>query len=203
MTELLPAGDSMPAQNLTFIDFLLDETGSMSSCASATRAGFNKFVSDQRENGETCYLTLAKFDSASIRVPYENLDVHMVPSLEFYPNAATNLYDCIGKRLENVLSQDRRGKSLFIILTDGHDNASHLYTQDSARNIIIRAQNEGVVVVYMGPSDNAMTIGEQLGIPSGNIFPFETTNMETTMETLSSSTKAFTTGKATSDNFFA
>lgn len=205
MTEQSSADAFASAQTpITFIDFLLDETGSMGSCAGATRAGFNGFVKEQREAGLPCYLTLAKFDSSSVRVPYENLDIGMVPPLDFYPNASTNLYDCIGERLTRVMEQERQGKSLFIILTDGGDNASRSYNIDTARGVIEQAQASGVVVVYMGPSSNAYAIGEKLGVPQGNIFPFETAHMEETMQTLAASTRAFTAGSTiSSDNFFA
>ncbi len=73
------ASDELTIPNLTFIDFLLDETGSMGSCANATMIGYDDFVAAQRSEGGECYLTLAKFDSSSIRTPYENLPISMVP----------------------------------------------------------------------------------------------------------------------------
>jgi len=193
--------DACPELPPFFIEFLLDETGSMGSCLPATKAGFNNFVESQRGAGQ-CYLTLAKFDSSGVKVPYENLDINMVPSLSFFPGSMTNLYDCIGTRLSAILSSPREGRTLFVIMTDGGDNASRTHTCSSARSLIEQAQNEGIVVVYLGPSSDALRVGSDLGIPEGNIKPFDTSNMEEVMTTVSAATTAFRAGATSDANFF-
>ena len=197
------ASDELTIPNLTFIDFLLDETGSMGSCANATMIGYDDFVAAQRSEGGECYLTLAKFDSSSIRTPYENLPISMVPPLSFHPGASTNLYDCIGDRLSAVLSQHRYGKSLFVIMTDGGDNASRTYNVESARTLIQQAQDNGVVVVFLGPNDSALDVGTRLGIPTGNIKSFHTHKMRETMTDLTNATTAFRAGTSDAKSFFA
>jgi hypothetical protein len=197
------ASDELTIPNLTFIDFLLDETGSMGGCSDATMIGFDDFVAAQRTEGGECFLTLAKFDSTSIRTPYENLPITMVPPLSFHPGASTNLYDCIGDRLSAVLEQARYGKSLFVIMTDGGDNASRRYTIESAATLIQQAQDNGVVVVFLGPNDSALTVGTKLGIPTGNIKSFHTTKMRETMNDLTNATTAFRAGTSDAKSFFA
>ncbi len=187
----------------TFIDFLLDETGSMSSCSNATRVGFDDFVKEQQTQPGACFLTLSKFDSDSIRTPYENLPIAMVPPLSFHPGQMTNLYDCIGMRLKAVLDQARPGRSLFVIMTDGGDNQSRTYTIETARDLVVRAQDSGIVVVFLGPNDSALTVGTKLGIPTGNIKSFHTDKMAETMGNLTSATKAFRAGTADNSNLFA
>jgi hypothetical protein len=201
-TSLGVALDAHPETSPFFIEFLLDETGSMGSCLPATKAGFNNFVESQRGTSGQCYLTLAKFDSSGVKVPYENLDINMVPSLSFFPGSMTNLYDCIGSRLTSILDSPREGRILFVIMTDGGDNASSSYNCSSTRTLIERAQNEGVVVVYLGPSNDALRVGRDLGIPEGNIKPFDTSNMEETMNTVSAATTAFRAGSTSDANFF-
>ena len=197
------ASDELTIPNLTFIDFLLDETGSMGSCANATMIGYDDFVTAQRNEGGECFLTLAKFDASSIRTPYENLPIEMVPPLSFYPGSSTNLYDCIGDRLTAVLNQDRFGKSLFVIMTDGGDNASRRYTIETARTLIEQAQDNGVVVVFLGPNDSALDVGTRLGIPTGNIKSFHTDKMRETMSDLTNATTAFRAGSTDAKSFFA
>lgn len=198
-----PASDELTIPNLTFIDFLLDETGSMQTCADATMIGFDDFVATQRTGGGECFLTLAKFDSTAIRTPYENLPISMVPPLSFHPGSTTNLYDCIGDRLVRVLEQDRYGKSLFVIMTDGGDNASRRHSVESAAILIQQAQDNGVVVVFMGPNDSALTVGTRLGIPTGNIKSFETDRMRETMNDLTQATTAFRAGTTSAESFFS
>jgi hypothetical protein len=195
--------DELTIPNLTFIDFLLDETGSMQSCANATMIGFDDYVAAQKSEGGECFLTLTKFDSTSIRTPYENLPISMVPPLSFHPGSTTNLYDCIGDRLAATLSQDRYGKSLFVIMTDGDDNASLRFTIESARTLIQQAQDNGIVVVFMGPDDTALNVGSKLGIPTGNIKSFHTDKMRETMSDLKAATKAYRAGNTDAKKFFA
>lgn len=195
-----PQGSSVP---FTFINFLLDETGSMTSCARATEIGFDDFVATQKNEDGECFLTLAKFDSRGIRVPYIDLPIGMVPPLSFHPGATTNLYDCIGERLAVVLEAPPEGKSLFVIMTDGGDNASHTYDINSARALVEKAQEAGVVVVFLGPDDSALTVGERLGIPKGNIKSFHTDKMRETMSDLTVATTAFRAGTSDSKSFFA
>lgn len=193
--------DASPS-DVTFIDFLLDETGSMGSCANQTKTGFNEFVASQREAEGYCFLTLAKFDSSGIRVPYENLDVNLVPNLSFYPGAATNLYDCIGLRLKQAIEQKREGKSLFVVLTDGDDNSSREYNLEKVKSLVQEASDHNITVIYMGPKNNAYDIGTKMGIQEGNIFPFNTSEMSKSMETLTVATRAFRAGE-TSGTFFS
>lgn len=193
----------MASTPVTFIDFLLDETGSMSGFEAATIAGFRDFVNTQKELGGECYLTLSKFDSSSIRTPYVNLSIDMVPTLTFYPGASTNLYDVIGDRLTDVLAQNREGRSLVVILTDGGENASRRHNLDSVRSLITQATQREIVVVYLGPSNSALQVGHNLGIPEGNVKAFEVANIGETMTTLANATKAFrSAATASTSNFF-
>ncbi len=186
----------------TFINFLLDETGSMQSCKQATIDGYSDYIASLRD-GNACYVTLAKFDSTGIRTPYIDLAVEMIPRLTFYPGQMTNLYDCIGDRLSQTLDQAQSGKSLFVIMTDGQDNHSRTHTISSAHDLIVRAQDSGIVVVFLGPSDTALDIGAKLGIPAGNIKSFRTDKMRETMADLTSATTAFRAGTTSDTKFFS
>lgn len=193
---------SVQASNITFIDFLLDETGSMSSCRQATIDGYSDYIESLKQDSQACYLTLCKFDSNGLRTPYVNLAVEMIPRLSFYPGSMTNLYDCIGERLSEVLDQERSGKSLFVIMTDGGDNSSTRYNINTARDLILHAQDRGVVVVFLGPNDSALDVGAKLGIPTGNIKSFHTDKMRETMDDLTVATTAFRAGTSSAANFF-
>lgn len=183
----------------TFIDFLLDETGSMSTCYGQTKSGYDNFVKSQNDGVAPCYISLCKFDSSGLRIPYENIEVSMVPSLSFHPNAMTNLYDCIVNRLTARLENLPDGNSLFVIITDGDDNASRSSIRD-VRDVIEKANSLGVMMVYLGP-ENSKKIGIEMGILEENIQTFDTTDMEKTMATVSNSTRAYRSG--TAGGFFA
>ena len=179
---------------ITFIDFLLDETGSMRLCAAETRAGFDAFVAAQAAVVGECFLTLSTFDSTGVRTPYENLRIDAVLPLSFFPGEMTNLFDCMGERLAAVMDQRREGTSLFVVMTDGDDNASAFWTMESVRDLVVRAQDQGVVVLFLGPPGQAMEVGSGLGIPAERVRPFDTAQMRETMDEVSAVVTAFRSG---------
>ena len=186
----------------TFIDFLLDESGSMKSCLNQTVAGFNNFIKDQASQNGECYITLTKFTTTT-KTPYENLDIALAPELTFSPSGGTKLFDAVIDRLERIIPSLRKDTiSLFVIMTDGEDIGSTRSITE-ARGIISRAQSAGMVVVYLGPSSTALAVGENLGIPQGNIKPFDTSDMANTMTTLNQATTAFRSGSTSGQTFFA
>jgi hypothetical protein len=199
------ARDTAVVENtdVTFIEFVLDETGSMQSCYDATLIGYDDFVAEQRKQIGACYLTLSKFDSMGIRTPYENLPIEMVTPLTFEPGQMTNLYDTIEVRLAAALGAFTTGKALFVIMTDGADNQSRPDAIDRARDLIIRAQDSGMAVLFLGPTDSALNVGKRLGVHDGNIKSFHTTKMRETMRDVSTATKAFRAGTADNTNLFA
>jgi hypothetical protein len=192
----LPADAMIASTNQpTFIDILLDETGSMSSCHSATVTGFNAFVAEQREIEGSCYLTLTKFDAQNLKTPYQNLRIEAVPELTFFPGGGTNLYDVVGQRVGEVLRQNRQGRSLVVVITDGDENCSKTFrTADSVKAVISAAISQGVTFLYYGAGSRAKQTALAMGFPDNSIEVFDTRHMGETMKTASAKTRAFRVG---------
>jgi hypothetical protein len=192
MTAL--SADAIHASNNqpTFIDILLDETGSMGSCHASTVDGFNKFVGEQREVPGRCYLTLTKFDTQGLRTPYEYLSIDMVPDLTFYPGASTNLFDVVGKRVSALLASPPPGRALVVVITDGEENASREFrTPEQVREVVNRALEAGITFLYFGAGHRARQTAEQMGFPASVINEFDTKRMAQTMNKISAQTTAF------------
>jgi hypothetical protein len=198
----------------TVIEFLLDETGSMSSWHRPTVSGFNAFIKEQRTQSDTCLLTLTKFDTSGLKTPYADIDVSMVPSMTnemFCPGGGTNLRDAIIERasaLEQRLSSwTIRPNVVMVVLTDGEDTSSRR-SENEVRNLIKAKEADGWTFVYLGATSNALQIASRLGFQTGNSKQFEATEMEDTMTTLARATTAFRAGRAetkaavASDDFF-
>jgi hypothetical protein len=190
---------TLPCAAPTIIEFLLDETGSMSSCKEATVAGFNDFLSEQKNQGGDCLLTLTKFDTSGIRTPFVDLDIQMVPQMEmdwFIPRSSTNLRDTIGRRIsslkERLATWKTKPNVLFVVMTDGGDNASREYTEAAVQSALsLYMQEDGWTFVYLGANQSAEHIGSKLGFPPGNIKSFATAKMRETMQGLARATTAY------------
>lgn len=212
MTISVPAAS--PA-GTTLIEFLLDETGSMNSCRAQTILGFNGFVVEQR-TGALCFLTLTKFDTAGQRTPYVDLDINLVPLLTtdtYTPAQGTNLYDTIALRIASLEARlltcwTAPPHVLFVIMTDGQDNASRTHSAESVKNLILSKEEQGWTFVYLGANQNAWQVGQTFGMHQGNTKTYDTAHMADTMRDLATSTKVYRTARAsasvplTSHNFF-
>jgi hypothetical protein len=177
----------------TFIDILLDETGSMSSCHGATVNGFNAFIAEQREVGGDCYLTLSKFDSSGIKTPYENLRLESVPELSFFPGSSTNLFDVVGQRTSAV---SRTSRDRAVRLSSSSRTAARMRLAPGAapnrsRNSSLKAISDGVSFLYFGAGHGAKQQALNMGFPENTITVFDTRHMGETMKTVSAKTRAF------------
>lgn len=187
----------------TVIEFILDETGSMSSWLYPTISGFNDFLKEQRNQSGQALLTLTKFDTAGLKTPFTDIDVKMAPELTtttFVPGGGTNLRDAIGERIAalkaRLSSWPVQPNVLVVAMTDGEDNASRIYNEMSLAGLLREQQAGGWTFVYLGATANAVEVGKRLGFPPGNIKQFEGSQMYQTMQVLSGSTTAYRATRA-------
>lgn len=201
----------------TIIEFLLDETGSMTSHLSQTISGFADFIDDQRDQDGLCLLTLTKFDSTGLKTPYEDLAIGMVPYLTastFLPGASTNLNDAIIARvharearwrddLHNPRWRDyQRPRVLFVCMTDGQDNVSRSKPVEVASLLEARMQ-EDWTFVFLGAYPQAERAAVELGFLPQNIKCFSGAHIRETMGELSVATKAYRAATSIPTDFYA
>lgn len=204
-----------PQSPTTIIEFLLDETGSMASCIGATVNGFNDFLKEQQSQPGKCLLTLTKFDTSGEKTPYVDLAVGLVPPMTtdtFVPGGGTNLRDTIGNRIyalkQRLASWSTTPNVLFVVMTDGDDNASREFTENHIRSALSDGmENLNWSFVYLGANTHALATAARLGFPEGNAKAFSTVEMRQTMETLAKATTAYRATRATTStadrDFFA
>lgn len=163
-------------QNLTDITVVLDRSGSMTKIRSDMEGGFNQFVKDQRVMPGECQLTLVQFDlnlgHVCVDRVYEALPITEVPLMQLLPRGSTPLHDAIGQtivttgeRLNKIPEAERPGKVVFMIITDGLENASREYTKDRIKQMI-EQQNSTYKweFVFLGANMDAVSEAAQLGI---------------------------------------
>jgi Mg-chelatase subunit ChlD len=146
----IPPTEGQPNQvnpDYTHIAVILDRTGSMESIRDDTIGGFNSFLSEQKQQPGKATLTLVQFDSQD---PYEVIHqvktIQEVPELTketYVPRATTPLLDAIGrgindleKCISNMQEQERPSKVVFVVITDGQENASREFRRDQILKMI-------------------------------------------------------------------
>lgn len=185
-----------------YISVVLDRSGSMSSCQDATIKGFNDFLKDQKEAPGEATLTLVQFDD-QYEVVHNNLDIKEVPNLSsktFCPRGSTALLDAIGRtvntsrqNIENMPEADRPSKVLFVIITDGAENASSEYDKDAVFKMVEDFKTKGWQFVFIGANQDAIKTAQSYGGATGSSLNYNASDAGTKAmyNTLSQSTRSF------------
>ena len=159
------------------IYFVVDRSGSMSSMAAEAIGGFNTFVAEQQKLPGNANLTLVQFDNA-YEVVHDAIPVNTVPVLTeqvYFPRGMTALYDAAGRTIANGIAKSKEGeKNIFVLLTDGQENASQEYNHASLTALMKKAQEElNWEVIFLGANMDAKHVAGGLGINLKNVASFD------------------------------
>ena len=163
--------------DLTELVFILDRSGSMSGLESDTIGGFNSMLSKQQAEPGECRLTTILFDN-QYEVLHDRIDIHAVSPItdkEYFVRGNTALLDALGRTInkisgvqKNTAEEFRAGKVLFVITTDGMENASREFSYEMIKSMIERQKNEhGWEFVFLGANIDAVEVAGRFGI-AGN-----------------------------------
>ena len=163
-------------KNLTELVFILDRSGSMAGLERDTIGGFNAMIEKQRgEEGEAVISTVL-FDNVS-EVIHDRAKLDDVPRLtekEYYVRGCTALLDAVGGAIHHIgnvhkyaREEDRPEKTLFVITTDGMENASRRYSYDKVKEMITQQQEKyGWEFLFLGANIDAAKEAARFGIRS-------------------------------------
>lgn len=154
------------------ITILLDRSGSMASVKSDVEGGFAKFLAEQRTLPGECVLSLVQFDSEAIEAVYTARPIASAPELSLVPRGWTPLLDAVGRtivrtgeRFAALPERDRPGRVLFVIITDGLENASREYDKRRIREMVEHQRREyHWEFLYLGANVDAFAEAGALGI---------------------------------------
>jgi len=171
-------------QNLTEIVFILDRSGSMEGLENDTIGGFNGFVKKQAEMGQTG-LTTVLFDDR-YEILHNGVDARNVTltDRDYFTRGSTALLDAVGKtindvgkRLNETAEEARPGKVIFVITTDGLENASRKFSYDEVKRMIThQTEKYGWEFIFMGANIDVAEEGDKLGIKADQSFSFASTS---------------------------
>ena len=167
-------------QNLTEIVFILDRSGSMGGLENDTIGGFNGFVKNQAALGQTS-LTTVLFDDR-YEILHNGIDAGgiVLTSEEYFTRGNTALLDAIGKtindvgkRLSETPEDQRPGKVIFVITTDGLENASRTFSYDEVKRMIThQTEKYKWEFIFMGANIDVVKEGDRLGIVADHSIKF-------------------------------
>jgi uncharacterized protein YegL len=169
-------------KNVTEIIFLLDRSGSMSGLESDTIGGFNAFVKKQsQQEGETLVTAVLFDDQYEVLWNGSNARDVKLTEREYYVRGCTALLDAVGQtildvghRLSKTNEAQKPSKVIFVITTDGMENASREFTYGKVKELIKHQQEKyNWEFIFMGANIDVVREADSLGIETDNAYNFE------------------------------
>ena len=161
-------------ENLTEIVFIIDRSGSMNGLESDTIGGFNSMIAkQQKEEGEAIISTVLFDDKTDVihdRVPIR--DVKNLTEEDYRVRGCTALLDAVGGAIDHIgkihkyaREEDRPAKTLFVITTDGLENASRYYSFKDIKRMIERQKEKySWEFLFLGANIDAIKVAANMGI---------------------------------------
>ena len=161
-------------KNLTELVFILDRSGSMAGLERDTIGGFNAMMKKQRREPGEALISTVLFDSES-QVIHDRVPLDQVPVLteeEYYVRGCTALLDAVGGAIHHISNvhkyarrEDVPERTLFVITTDGLENASRRYSYEKVKAMIERQKKEyGWEFLFLGANIDAAREAARFGI---------------------------------------
>ena len=162
--------------NITELVFILDRSGSMSGLEKDTIGGFNSMIEKQKKQEGECYVSTVLFDNES-EVVNDRIKLSEIKPMtedDYYVRGCTALIDAIGGAIHHIGNihkyarpEDVPEHTMFIITTDGMENASQRYTSDRVKQMIERQKEKyGWEFLFIGANIDAVETAAQYGINS-------------------------------------
>ena len=161
-------------KNLTELVFILDRSGSMAGLEADTIGGLNAMIEKQRKEPGEAVISTVLFDNET-EVIHDRIPLDRVPRLtekEYYVRGCTALLDAVGGAIHHIgnvhkyaREEGRPEKTLFVITTDGMENASRRYTYDKVKAMIARQRERyGWEFLFLGANIDAAREAARFGI---------------------------------------
>ena len=167
---------------LTELVFILDRSGSMCGLESDTIGGFNGMLEKQKKEEGKANVTTVLFDD-EIELIHDRFPLQIVEPLtdkDYYVRGCTALLDAVGstvKKVENIqnrLPEELKAKKvIFIITTDGQENASHEYSATMVKKMIEKNQEKGWQFLFLGANIDAVEEASKLGIAKSHAVQYK------------------------------
>jgi len=171
------------SRNVTEIVFILDRSGSMSGLEADTIGGFNSLIEKQKKEKGEAIISTVLFDDRQ-EVLYDRVPLERVPLMtedEYFVRGCTALLDAVGGAIHHIgnvhkyaRKEDRPDKTLFIITTDGMENASRRYSYEKVKKMVERQKKKyGWEFLFLGANIDAIEVAGRFGINADRAVNYE------------------------------
>lgn len=160
--------------NRTELAFILDRSGSMCGLEADTIGGYNAMLEKQKKEAGEAIVTTVLFDD-QYELLHDRIDLRGIAPItdrEYYVRGSTALLDAIGKTIQKIANIQKRtapefraDRVLFVITTDGHENASREYSYSKVKALLERQKKQyGWEFLFLGANIDAIATAQRFGI---------------------------------------
>lgn len=158
---------------ITELVFIIDKSGSMAGLEADTVGGFNAMIEKQKKEEGNAYVTTVLFSSKS-EILHDRTDISAVNGMtheEYCVGGCTALLDAIGETVHHISNvhkyarkEDVPEKTIFLITTDGMENASSKYNADDVKRMISQSEEKGWEFIFVAANIDAVQTAKSIGI---------------------------------------
>ncbi|MBR2553070.1 MAG: VWA domain-containing protein [Erysipelotrichaceae bacterium] len=168
-------------KELTELVFILDRSGSMHGLEKDTIGGFNSMIEKQRKEEGDCLVSTVLFNHRS-DVLYDRVSLKEIREMEekdYTPSGCTALIDALGSAIRHIRNvhkyireEDVPAHTIFVITTDGLENASHRYSSDQVKRMVSEQKEKGWEFLFLGANIDAVETAKMYGIDEDRSVKF-------------------------------
>ncbi len=168
-------------KDLTEVVFIIDESGSMHGLEGDTVGGFNSTVDKQKKLEGECLVSTVMFNIRS-RVIHDRVnirDIKEMTSADYCPSGSTALIDALGDSIRHIKmvhryirEEDVPSKTMFVITTDGMENASRKYSLSEVKKMIEERKEKGWEFVFLAANIDAAETARSYGIDADSCVDY-------------------------------
>lgn len=193
----------MTNPDYTHLALVVDRSGSMASIKTDMEGGIRTLLTEQAALPGELHIDVTTFDT-QIERPYVNCVADDVKGELIIPRGGTALYDAVGdtvvrlgERLAELDEDDRPGKVIILVVTDGRENSSHEYNAETVKALVTKQRDEFQwEFIFLGTAEaDAFTAGDNMGFARGSTMTFAGERSAETMNVASAYLGDYRSGK--------
>lgn len=168
-------------KGLTELVFILDRSGSMAGLESDTIGGFNAMIEKQKKLEGECLVSTVLFDN-HVQILHDRVNLLEIPHMtdnDYYVRGCTALLDALGGAIHHIRNihkyirnEDVPEHTMFVVTTDGMENASHTYDADRVREMVHQQEEKGWEFLFLGANIDAVSTAKTVGIRAERAVTF-------------------------------
>jgi|SRR5579872_668521 len=181
---------------------VLDRSYSMNPVRAQTISGYNTYLDNLQQDGKPYLVTLSQFDrsigSPVCQLSYKNSPIRQAGRLDlntYVPRGDTPLWDAVGITINEVSPEVKGRPVLFIVWTDGENNASEQFTAGQVKEMVKAKEQEGWTFIFMGSGIDAWAAGSAIGFQAANAATYTVSNIGQTMSRMAGATVKYASSR--------